>query len=64
MYDHACSSSHNTQQQDNMMPGDVRHDFYRRPWPPGINSGTMRQFTTSWVMPGMLGLLYFAMRVV
>ncbi len=34
MYNHARSSSHNTQQQDDMMPGDLHCGLYRRPCPP------------------------------
>ncbi len=62
MYNHACSSSHNTQQQDDMMPEDLCHGLYHHSWPLGGCSGTMRQFTTSWVMPGTPGLFYFALR--
>ncbi len=32
-----------------------------QPFPSGVRSGSMRLFTTSWVMPGMLGFLYVAL---
>jgi hypothetical protein len=54
-------SSHKTQQLDDMTPGDVCHGFYRCPWPSGICSGAICQFTISWAMPGTLGLFYFAL---
>ncbi len=62
MHDHVCSSSHNTQQHDDMMPGDARHGLYHRPWPPCIRSSAMHQFTTSWVTPCTLCLFYIALR--
>jgi hypothetical protein len=59
---HGASHNSNTQQEDDAMPGDVRHGlYYCRTWPSGISSGAMHQFTTSRAMPGMLGLIYFAL---
>jgi hypothetical protein len=34
-----------------------RHGLYRRRWPSGAHSRGMRLLTTSWVTPGVLGLL-------
>jgi hypothetical protein len=53
-------SSPNTQQYD-MMQGNVRHGLYHRPWPSGVCSGMMRQFTTSWAMLSTLSLFYLAL---
>jgi hypothetical protein len=49
------TTAHNTQQQGDTMPGNVRHGLCRRPWPSGVRSGSMRLLATSWATPGMLG---------